>query len=134
MVAVIVTVSPVEPPEADIVGVVSLVLLSVFEEPVSEPAARSGVDGAEGAVRSRVSDGPSVAEPGPLTPDVSLTDPEARRGVIVPSAHPEIEIVKVVDVPVVGDVLNEHDPAPPAFEKSAPDTVVASIAEPNVNV
>ena len=52
LVAVIVTVSPVEPPEADIVGVVSVVLLSVFEEPVSDPLARSGVEGAEGAVVS----------------------------------------------------------------------------------
>ena len=34
------------------VGVVSLVLLSVFELPVSEPLSRSGVDGAAGAVAS----------------------------------------------------------------------------------
>ena len=34
------------------VGVVSLVLLSVFELPVSEPLSRSGVDGAAGAAAS----------------------------------------------------------------------------------
>ena len=48
MVAVIVTVSPVEPPEAEIVGVVSVVLLSVLELPRSELVARSGIDGAAG--------------------------------------------------------------------------------------
>ncbi len=52
LVAVIVTVSPVEPPEAEIVGVVSVVLLSVLELPRSELVARSGIDGAEGAVVS----------------------------------------------------------------------------------
>ncbi len=36
------------------VGVVSLVMLSVLEEPVSLPASRSGVDGAAGAVVSTV--------------------------------------------------------------------------------
>ncbi len=36
------------------VGVVSLVMLSVLEEPVSLPAARSGVPGAAGAVVSIV--------------------------------------------------------------------------------
>ncbi len=38
------------------VGVVSLVRLSVLEEPVSLPAVRSGVPGAEGAVVSMVTD------------------------------------------------------------------------------
>ena len=36
------------------VGVLSLVILSVDELPLSEPAARSGVDGEDGAVWSTV--------------------------------------------------------------------------------
>ena len=54
-VAVIVTRSPEEPPlDNDIVGVVSVVSLSVFDVPVSEAAARSGAPGADGAVVSSV--------------------------------------------------------------------------------
>ena len=134
LLAEIVTVSPVVPPVADMVGVLSLVLLSVLDDPVSDPLARSGVDGADGAVRSRVNDGPSTFDAGPLTPDESITEPDARRGVTVPSGQLEIEIVKVVEVPVVGVVLNAHPLPPAAFEKSAPDTLVASIAEPKVSV
>ena len=51
-----VTVSPVAPPAALIVGVLSLVLLSVDDEPVSEPESRSGADGATGAVASITND------------------------------------------------------------------------------
>ena len=51
-VAVKVMVSPVEPPLALIVGVLSLVLLSVLLVPVSELAARSGTPGVVGAVAS----------------------------------------------------------------------------------
>ena len=54
MVAVIVTMSPVDPPVADIVGVASEVRLSVAEVPRSDVAARSGVDGADDAVVSMV--------------------------------------------------------------------------------
>ncbi len=43
------------------VGVVSLVLSSVLEEPVSLPAARSGVPGAAGAAVSTVTDSPPLA-------------------------------------------------------------------------
>ena len=54
-VALIVTRSFVAPPlERDMVGVVSVVLLSVDELPVSEAAARSGAPGADGAVVSTV--------------------------------------------------------------------------------
>ena len=55
-VAVSVIVSPVEPPLALMVGVVSLVALSVLEEPESELVARSTPDGADGAVASTVMD------------------------------------------------------------------------------
>ena len=51
LVAVMVAVSPVEPPVVENVGVVSLVTLSVSDEPVSDAAARSGaVLGADGGV------------------------------------------------------------------------------------
>jgi hypothetical protein len=53
LVALMVTTSPLFPPlEIDIVGVVSVVLLSVFEVPVSDAAARSGAPGAMGAAVS----------------------------------------------------------------------------------
>ena len=55
-VAVKVTVSPVAPPAALIVGVLSLVLLSVDDEPVSEPESRSRSVGATGAVVSITND------------------------------------------------------------------------------
>lgn len=48
--------SPFVAPGTTIVGVLSLVMLSLFDEPVSLASARSGVAGAEGAVRSRVID------------------------------------------------------------------------------
>ena len=50
-----VTVSPVVPPEPDIAGVLSFVLLSVDEVPVSLAVSRSGADeGVAGAVVSSV--------------------------------------------------------------------------------
>ena len=54
-----VTVSPVAPPAALIVGVLSLVLLSVDDEPVSEPESRSRSVGAT-AVASIDKVGPDV--------------------------------------------------------------------------
>lgn len=56
MLAVNVTVSPDAPPVAPIVGVLSAVLLSVDEVPLSEPAARSTAVGADGAVVSTTID------------------------------------------------------------------------------
>ena len=57
MVALIVAVSPLLPPlDSENVGVVSVVLLSVLELPVSDDAARSGAPGALGAVVSTVSE------------------------------------------------------------------------------
>ena len=55
-VAEMVIVSPAEPPDADIVGVLSEVKLSVDDEPRSEAAARSTAVGADGAVVSIVID------------------------------------------------------------------------------
>ena len=54
--AVIVMVSPAEPPDADMVGVLSLVALSVDDEPRSDVVARSTAVGAVGAVVSNVTD------------------------------------------------------------------------------
>ena len=56
LVAVIVMVSPVEPPDADMVGVLSLVALSVDEVPRSDAVARSTPVGAVGEVVSTVID------------------------------------------------------------------------------
>ena len=54
LVAVMVMVSPAEPPDADMVGVLSLVALSVDEDPRSDAVARSTAVGAVGAVVSTV--------------------------------------------------------------------------------
>jgi hypothetical protein len=54
LVAEMVIVSPLVPPLALIVGVVSLVLLSVFDAPESDDAERSTPDGADGAAPSIV--------------------------------------------------------------------------------
>jgi hypothetical protein len=54
LVAAMVIVSPLVPPDALIVGVVSLVLLSVFDAPVSDASARSTPEGADGGVVSIV--------------------------------------------------------------------------------
>jgi hypothetical protein len=56
LVAVMVTVSPALPPVMPIVGALSLVTLSVDDEPVSDAVARSTADGADGAVVSTVID------------------------------------------------------------------------------
>jgi hypothetical protein len=49
-VAVSVTVAPTVKPERSKVGVLSAVVLSVDEEPVSEASAKSGAEGVEGFV------------------------------------------------------------------------------------
>ena len=54
LVAVMVTVPPASAAVTEMSGVLSSVLLSVEEDPVSEPATRSGVEGALGAVVSMV--------------------------------------------------------------------------------
>ena len=71
-VAVKVMVSPVEPPLALTVGVLSFVLLSVLEAPVSDACARSTPVGAEGAVVSTVIDNAGDAADAPLVGFVSV--------------------------------------------------------------
>ena len=62
-VAVMVTVSPDVPPAAEIVGVVSVVMSSLDDVPVSDAAERSGADGADGAVVSmEIAIGPEAGE------------------------------------------------------------------------
>jgi hypothetical protein len=66
LVAEMVMVSPLVPPVALIVGVVSLVLLSVDEVPVSEAVARSTAVGAVGCDVSTVIDSAVDADDAPL--------------------------------------------------------------------
>ena len=84
LVAVIVIVSPADPPDADTLGVVSAVKLSVLELPVSEPAARSGAPGAEAAVESTVMPRPELATDwfpaGSVNLAVRVHDPSVRAG------------------------------------------------------
>ena len=63
-VAVMVAVSPVVPPVTDIVGVVSLVMLSVLDAPVSEDGSKSGAVGVDGVLPD---------DEGPLLAGASMT-------------------------------------------------------------
>jgi hypothetical protein len=72
LVAEMVIVSPLVPPLALIVGVESLVLLSVFDAPESDDANRSTPDGADGGVVSIVIGNDPVAWP--LFPAASATE------------------------------------------------------------
>ena len=132
-VAVTVVVSPAAPPLEDMVGVESEVMLSVDDEPESDPTARSGTPGTAGAVRSMVTVVPSEAAPGPTMPPDEVTDPLASRGITVPSAQPDTVTVKVDDDPTVGEVVKVHPPVP-ALLKSSEETVVASTVELKVSV
>ena len=133
LVTEMVTVSPAVPPDADIVGVVSLVTLSVLDAPVSDDVATSGAPGAAGGVVSTVMVPPSAAVPGPVVPPELVTDVAASRGMTVPSVQLDAVTVKDVAVPVVGETAYEHVDVPP-FEKSAAEMVVASTEPVNVNV
>lgn len=132
-VALIVAVSPLDPPITAIVGVVSFVRLSVLDDPVSESAIRSEV-GAAGAVLSTVTDVPLVLLPGPLRPSDAVVDEAVMPGTTVPSEQPETVMVNVDALPEVGDALNVHPVADPPLLKSAPVKVAASIAVSNVKV
>ncbi len=92
LVAEMVMVSPLVPPVALSVGVVSLVLLSVLEDPESDDASKSTPAGADGAVPSmvmgRALDGDDVL------PDGSVTVAETFH---VPS--PSVGSVQFVAVP-----------------------------------
>jgi hypothetical protein len=88
LVAEIVIVSPLFPPDALKVGVVSLVLLSVSDDPVSDAANKSTPDGADGAVVSTEISRDCVV---PVLPAASVTDAEI---VHVPSdSAPRVQLV-----------------------------------------
>jgi hypothetical protein len=72
LVAEMVMVSPLVPPLALKVGVVSLVLLSESDAPESDDAERSTPDGADGGVVSMLIDNDPVA--GPVFPAASVTE------------------------------------------------------------
>ena len=83
-----VTVKPVEVPETVNVGVLMLVMLSVFELPVSLAACRSGVPGAAGGVLSKVTVLSVLVETVLELPATSWTLPAATERVTVPFAEP----------------------------------------------
>jgi hypothetical protein len=88
LVAEIVIVSPLVPPLALKVGVVSLVLLSELDAPVSDAANKSTPDGADGAVVSTEISRDCVV---PVLPAASVTDAEI---VHVPSdSAPRVQLV-----------------------------------------
>jgi len=94
LVAVIVTESPLVPPTAETPGVVSEVLLSESDAPVSELAIKSTPPGAVGAEVSIFSDRVPVA--GPVLPAGSVIDAET---VHVPS--PSVGRVQLLVAPTV---------------------------------
>ena len=91
LVAEMVIVSPLVPPLALIVGVVSLVLLSVFDAPVSDASARSTPEGAVGGVRSTTRLVPATSAGGPETPSAEVAPPARNVGMTVPSEQPDTD-------------------------------------------
>jgi hypothetical protein len=127
LVAAMVIVSPLVPPDALIVGVVSLVLLSVFDAPVSDASARSTPEGADGGVVSSVTELAVEEAPGPDAPAEVVMDPLASVGATVPSLQPVTDTVKDEAVPDDGETENTQPVAVPEFEKSAAVSVDASM-------
>jgi hypothetical protein len=127
LVAEMVIVSPLVPPLALIVGVVSFVLLSVSDAPVSDAAARSTSEGAVGGVVSMVMELAVEEAPGPDAPAEVVMDPLASVGATVPSLHPVTEMVKDEAVPDDGETENTQPVAVPEFEKSEAVSVAASM-------
>jgi len=126
-------VSPLVPPDALIVGVVSLVLLSVDDVPVSDAVARSTPLGALGGVVSSVTEFAVDEAPGPDAPTEVVIEPLARVGATVPSLHPVTEMVKDETVPDDGETEKTQPVAVPEFEKSDAVRVDASIVAENAN-
>jgi hypothetical protein len=123
-----VMVSPFAPPVTPIVGVVSLVLLSVFDAPVSDDANRSTPDGADGGVASMVSGNDPVA--GPVFPAASVTEADT---VHVPSdnvgneqlvAAPTVYVHVTVEVPLVADTVTTSPVRAPGIEISGVESFV----------
>jgi hypothetical protein len=123
-----VMVSPLVPPLALIVGVVSLVLLSVFDAPVSDDANRSTPVGADGGVVSMVSGNDPVD--GPVFPAASVTEADT---VHVPSdnvgneqlvATPTVYVHVTVEVPFVADTVTSSPVRAPGIEISGVESLV----------
>ena len=127
LVAAMVMVSPFAPPDALIVGVVSLVLLSESDAPVSDASARSTPEGADGGVVSSVTELAVEEAPGPDAPAEVVMDPLASVGSTVPSLQPVTDTVKDEAVPDDGETENTQPVAVPEFEKSAAVSVDASM-------
>lgn len=94
-VAVRVMVSPADPPEALKVGVVSLVLLSVVEDPVSDAVARSTDVGTDGADVSTTIDNVDDADDAPPVGCVSVAEIVHVPSASVPRLHPVAGITYV---------------------------------------
>src|SRR6266478_4285929 len=106
-------------------GVVSLVMLSVFDAPVSLAAVRSGVDGGSGAVLSTVKVVLGPAAPA-LLPAVSVAVPAAMEIPSVPSpVMPERLTVRVLPVPVTPTVVASAVPV--LFNVMLPDDSVLEL-------
>jgi hypothetical protein len=127
LVAEMVIVSPFAPPVALIVGVVSLVLLSESDAPVSDDAKRSTPVGADGGVVSSVTEFAVEEAPGPDAPAEVVIDPLASVGATVPSLHPVTETVNDDTVPDDGERAKTQPVAVPEFEKSSAVSVDASM-------
>jgi hypothetical protein len=123
-----VMVSPLVPPLALIVGVVSLVLLSESDAPESDDANRSTPVGADGGVVSIVSDNDPVA--GLVFPAASVTEADT---VHVPSdnvgneqlvAAPTVYVHVTVEVPFVADTVTSSPVRAPGIEISGVESLV----------
>ena len=120
-VAVIVIVSPAEPPLPLTVGVVSAVRLSVDEEPVSDAVARSGAAGADGAVVSTARDNAAPAEETFPAGSVNVPDtdhepsvnPERSHDVADPTTYEHVFVV----APFVAVMVAVSPDEPPGKEK-----------------
>ena len=114
--AEIVAVSPTEPPVTEKVGVVSFVMLSVTDEPVSLEAARSGVAGATGAEVSTVMESGDDDEVFPDRSDnvdVMLHVPSERVGRSHEEADPTVNEHVLVVLPSVAEIVMVSSVDPP---------------------
>ena len=102
-VAVMVAVSPVVPPDVLSVGVVSLVMLSVLDAPVSDDASRSGAVGAEGPL--------PPDDDGPLLTGASMIKLNGELlADVLPAGSVSVAVVLHVPPDIVG---RSHDVAVP---------------------
>ena len=106
-VAVTVTTSPAEPPDADIVGVASFVTSSELDEPASEDEAKSGTDGALGTNASTDND---IDEP------LAETFPAG-----------SVSVPETVQLPPDNVGKSQDDPVPTVYEHDTVDTPLVAL-------